>query len=98
MSPLLWRTRTKFAKFGRFGSVLVNRVSLLNIKFHLFSFAPTDQKIATCSDDGSVRIFDFASKTEERELRGMSLQGAILAGSWEVICLLSCLFKGMVRM
>ena len=34
------------------------------------SFAPTDKKIATCSDDGSVRIFDFATKTEERELRG----------------------------
>ncbi len=34
------------------------------------SFAPTDAKFASCSDDGTVRIFDFLSVTEERVLRG----------------------------
>jgi len=34
------------------------------------SFSPTDAKFATCSDDGTVRIFDFFTCTEERVLRG----------------------------
>lgn len=34
------------------------------------SLSPTDKKLATCSDDGSVKIFDFARQTEERVLRG----------------------------
>lgn len=34
------------------------------------SFSPTDLKLATCSDDGTVRIWDFMRCKEERVLRG----------------------------
>ncbi|XP_071945078.1 pre-mRNA 3' end processing protein WDR33-like [Antedon mediterranea] len=34
------------------------------------TFSPTDAKFATCSDDGSVRVFDFFRCHEERILRG----------------------------
>lgn len=34
------------------------------------SFAPTDVKFASCSDDGTVRVWDFYTCTEERVLRG----------------------------
>ena len=34
------------------------------------SFSPTDSKFASCSDDGTVRIWDFYSCIEERVLRG----------------------------
>ncbi|MFH4978078.1 hypothetical protein AB6A40_004787 [Gnathostoma spinigerum] len=34
------------------------------------SFAPTDLKLVTGSDDGTARIWDFARCTEERVLRG----------------------------
>uniref|UniRef100_A0A4W3J0I3 pre-mRNA 3' end processing protein WDR33 n=1 Tax=Callorhinchus milii TaxID=7868 RepID=A0A4W3J0I3_CALMI len=34
------------------------------------SFSPTDNKFATCSDDGTVRIWDFLRCHEERILRG----------------------------
>ncbi|XP_077998427.1 uncharacterized protein LOC144451462 [Glandiceps talaboti] len=34
------------------------------------SFCPTDNKFATCSDDGTVRIWDFMRCHEERILRG----------------------------
>lgn len=34
------------------------------------SFCPTDQKFATCSDDGTVRVWDFLRCHEERILRG----------------------------
>ncbi|XP_077301280.1 WD repeat domain 33 [Arctopsyche grandis] len=34
------------------------------------SFSPTDAKIVTCSDDGTLRIFDFYRCQEERILRG----------------------------
>ena len=33
-------------------------------------FCPTDTKFATCSDDGTVRVWDFLSCREERVLRG----------------------------
>lgn len=36
----------------------------------VFSFSPTDNKFATCSDDGTVRIWDFLRCHEERILRG----------------------------
>ena len=35
------------------------------------SFSPTDHKLATCSDDGTVRIWDFLRCHEERILRGI---------------------------
>ena len=34
------------------------------------SFAPTDAKFASCSDDGTVRVWDFFTCVEERVLRG----------------------------
>ncbi|KAK4022428.1 hypothetical protein OUZ56_007894 [Daphnia magna] len=34
------------------------------------SFSPTDQKLASCSDDGTVRIWDFVRCQEEKILRG----------------------------
>ncbi|ETN84641.1 hypothetical protein NECAME_06802 [Necator americanus] len=34
------------------------------------SFAPTDVKLASASDDGTVRIWDFARCIEERAMRG----------------------------
>ena len=34
------------------------------------SFSPTDAKFASCSDDGTVRVWDFFSCNEERVLRG----------------------------
>ena len=36
------------------------------------SLSPTDAKLATCSDDGTVRIFDFIRCSEEFILRGNS--------------------------
>ena len=36
----------------------------------LYSFSSTDQKLASCSDDGTVRIWDFVRCHEERILRG----------------------------
>lgn len=34
------------------------------------SFSPLDSKLATCSDDGTVRIWDFVRCAEEHLLRG----------------------------
>ena len=34
------------------------------------SFSPTDNKFASCSDDGLVKIWDFYRCAEERVLRG----------------------------
>ena len=34
------------------------------------SFSPTDSKFTSCSDDRTVRIFDFATCTEEYVLQG----------------------------
>ena len=36
----------------------------------LSSFSPSDHKLATCSDDGTVRIWDFIRCYEEKVLRG----------------------------
>ncbi|KAK6053145.1 WD domain, G-beta repeat protein, partial [Cooperia oncophora] len=50
-------------------------------------FAPTDVKLASASDDGTVRIWDFARCVEERAMRGH--------GS-EVRCVAWHPFKGMI--
>lgn len=38
----------------------------------LSSFSPSDSKFVTCSDDGTLRIWDFFRYQEERILRGKS--------------------------
>lgn len=34
------------------------------------SFSPTDNKFVTCSDDGTLRVWDFYRCAEEKVLRG----------------------------
>lgn len=46
-----------------------------------FSFSPTDNKFATCSDDGTVRIWDFLRCHEERILRGQRCCGPVQKAS-----------------
>lgn len=38
---------------------------------HSNSFSPSDTKLATCSDDATIRIWDFNGAREERMLTGM---------------------------
>lgn len=42
------------------------------------TFSPTDQKFASCSDDGTIKIFNFLDATEERSLTGHG---------WDVKCI-----------
>ena len=51
-------TKERFKINHRIGVFSVNR------------FSPNDSKFASCSDDSYIRIFDFMTGTEERELRG----------------------------
>ena len=37
---------------------------------HGLAFSPSDTKFASCGDDSTVRIWDFAAQTEERVLEG----------------------------
>ena len=37
------------------------------------SFCPSDSKYASCSDDGTVRVWDFLRCHEERICRGRSI-------------------------
>ena len=41
----------------------------MRIRFPLLSFGPTDNKFATASDDGTVRVWDFQTSIEEQVLR-----------------------------
>ena len=60
----------RIARYCR-GSVALHR--LVGLFFCCRSFSPLDSKFATCSDDGTVRIWDFMRCHEESILRGMSL-------------------------
>nr|XP_027219499.1 pre-mRNA 3' end processing protein WDR33-like [Penaeus vannamei] len=40
------------------------------------SFSPSDQKFATGSDDGTVRIWDFYRCYEEKVLRGKDMKNS----------------------
>jgi polyadenylation factor subunit 2 len=42
------------------------------------SFSPTDSKFASCSDDGTIKIWAFGEGAEERQLTGHG---------WDVKCL-----------
>ena len=44
------------------------------------SFSPTDAKLATGSDDGSVKVWDFYRSSEELALRGHG--GEVRAVAW----------------
>lgn len=44
------------------------------------AWSPNDSKFATCSDDGSVKIWSFASMTEETSFSGKNAHG------WDVKC------------
>lgn len=50
--------------------LVFHRSLLVTLSSVLCSFSPTDNKFATCSDDGTVRIWDFLRCHEERILRG----------------------------
>ena len=50
------------------------------------SFSPTDSKLATSSVDGTVRIFDFISCSEEFILRGTKLTLYYRASVSIVLC------------
>lgn len=41
-----------------------------NQAIHSLSFSPTDTKFVSCGDDATVRIWDWATYTEERVLEG----------------------------
>lgn len=53
----------------RLSSVGICDQSIFNCAF-FFSFSPCDTKFVTCSDDATVRIWDFFRCHEERALRG----------------------------
>jgi polyadenylation factor subunit 2 len=36
------------------------------------TFSPTDSKFASCSDDGTIKIWSFANALEERVLTGLN--------------------------
>lgn len=71
-------------------------VSFPSMSFH--SFSPSDQKFATGSDDGTVRIWDFYRCYEEKVLRGkekfsaLFLKSTLLSGIHLVVFWL-CLKK-----
>lgn len=44
------------------------------------AWSPNDSKFATCSDDGSVKVWSFASMTEETSFSGRNAHG------WDVKC------------
>ena len=69
-----------FAVFSINVSWCYNRGGLVVFYFST-SFCPTDAKFATCSDDGTVRVWDFLRCHEERILRGTSLN------SYKQICI-----------
>jgi len=50
-------------------AVLFGLVMLYEI-YYSFSLSPMDTKLATCSDDGTIRTFDFIQCSEEFILRG----------------------------
>lgn len=52
--------------FRKFGFPLI-----FNYFFPTSSFCPVDTKFVTCSDDGTVRIWDFLKCFEEKILRGI---------------------------
>ena len=50
--------------------ILITTTTGVLCVFSRISFCPTDTKFATCSDDGTVRVWDFLHCNEERILRG----------------------------
>lgn len=50
----------------------------MNVPPSLYSFSPTDHKFASCSDDGTIKIWSFSEALEESTLTGHG---------WDVKCL-----------
>lgn len=78
-------------------------VSLLALKSPCsrYSFSPTDNKFVSCSDDGTVRLWDFVTCNEERIFRGEGCAPTTHFYSFRLVqqkCsyLMSNLFQGMV--
>ena len=47
----------------------------------LFSFSPTDEKFATCGDDGYIKVWDFEQCKLDISLSGM----IFILEEWRVI-------------
>uniref|UniRef100_UPI00358E2772 pre-mRNA 3' end processing protein WDR33-like isoform X2 n=1 Tax=Myxine glutinosa TaxID=7769 RepID=UPI00358E2772 len=69
----LWMLTADHGGFVKYWQSNMNNVKMFQAHkepIREASFAPTDNKFATCSDDGTVRIWDFLRCHEERILRG----------------------------
>ena len=60
-----------------------------------YSFCPSDSKFATCSDDGTVRIWDFMKCHEEKILRGMLENQGGHETTWNVLDLVHFCYFGL---
>lgn len=69
----LWMITADHNGFVKYWQSNMNNVKMYQIHkepVRGLSFSPTDQKFASCSDDSTVRIWDFLTCAEERILRG----------------------------
>lgn len=68
-----WMLTADHAGFVKYWQSNMNNVQMYQAHKEAIrgtSFCPTDNKYVTCSDDGTVRIWDFVRCYEERVLRG----------------------------
>ncbi len=68
-----WMVTGDHAGFVKYWQSNMNNVKMFQAHkepVRRIAFSPSDAKFATCSDDGTVRVFDFFSCAEERVLRG----------------------------
>ncbi|ESO88869.1 hypothetical protein LOTGIDRAFT_125354, partial [Lottia gigantea] len=69
----LWMVTADHAGFIKYWQTNMNNVNMYQGHKEAvrgISFCPSDSKFTTCSDDGTVRIWDFVRCHEERILRG----------------------------
>ncbi|XP_064611649.1 pre-mRNA 3' end processing protein WDR33-like [Liolophura sinensis] len=90
----MWMVTADHAGFIKYWQTNMNNVKMYQGHKEAvrgISFCPTDSKFSTCSDDGTVRVWDFMRCHEERILRGHGsdvkcvdwhpLKGIIASGS-----------------